>query len=119
MKDAIFVKGLRLSGRVGVEAAEREKPQPLEVDLELQLDLSEASESDKLEDTIDYKALVDDVSEIVSSASYHLLEALAARIADAVLERAPVESVSVSIEKLALDLGADLDQVQVRIARVR
>jgi dihydroneopterin aldolase len=117
--DVISVKGLRASGRHGVEAQEREKPQPLEVDLELGLDLSQASKSDRLADTVDYKTLVDEVVEIVSSTSYCLLETLAGKIADAVLARPRVESVTVSIAKLALSLGRDLDKVQVKITRSR
>jgi dihydroneopterin aldolase len=117
--DSISVKGLRVFGRLGVEAVEREKPQPLELDLELKLDLSEASTSDRLEDTVDYKTLVDEVTEIVSSTTFSLVEALAQRIADSIMIRPRVEAVTVSIAKLALSLGPELDRVRVRVSRSR
>jgi dihydroneopterin aldolase len=117
--DVIAIKGLKASGHVGVEASERDKPQPLEVDLELKLDASDAGRSDRLDDTVDYKTLVDEVVELVSSTSCSLLEALAQRIADAVLNRSRVDAVTVSVTKLALTLGPDLDKIQVRITRRR
>jgi dihydroneopterin aldolase len=117
--DAIWVRGLKAYGRHGVEEVERERPQALEVDLELVLDLSEASRSDKLADTVDYETLVHDVVEIVSFTSYRLLEGLAQRIADAVLERPLVEVVTVSVAKLDLPVGPDLDRIWVRITRRR
>ncbi len=117
--DLISIQGLTAPARLGVDAAEREKPQPVEIDLEVELDASDAGRSDRLEDTVDYSNLVDEVVEIVSSANYRLLEALAQRIADAVLSRPRVEAVTVSVTKLALSLRPDLDRIQVRITRRR
>lgn len=117
--DLISIKGLKASARLGVEAEEREKPQPVEIDLELALDASDAGRSDRLEDTVDYSKLVEEVVDIVSSASYGLLEALALRIADAVLTRPRVEAVTVSVTKLALSLRQELDRIEVRITRKR
>lgn len=117
--DLISIKGLKASACLGVDAEEREKPQPVEINLELELDASEAGKSDRLEDTVDYSELVDEVVETVSSASYRLLEALAQRIADAVLSRPRVEAVTVSVTKLALSLRPDLDRIQVRLTRRR
>lgn len=118
-EDLISIKGLKSSAHLGVDAAEREKPQPVEIDLEVELDASDASKSDRLEDTVDYSTLVDEVVEIASSAHYRLLEALAQRIADAVLSRPRAEVVTVAVTKSALSLRPDLDRIQVRITRRR
>ena len=52
--DRIELRGLRLTGIVGVLPEERTRAQPLELDLDLELDLSAAGNGDTLSDTVDY-----------------------------------------------------------------
>ena len=83
--DAVVLRGLRVVGTHGVLAEEQSRAQPFEVDLELAVDLSAASASDSLEDTVDYGAVVDVAAGVVTNERFALLERLAGRIADAVL----------------------------------
>ncbi|MDQ4149397.1 MAG: dihydroneopterin aldolase [Actinomycetota bacterium] len=117
--DSISVKGLRAFGRHGVEEAERQAPQELKVDLVVKLDLAGAGKTDELEATVDYKGLVDDTLDIVSTTSYKLLEALAEHIAASILRRPGVEEVSISIAKAEVPIPAQVDEIRVQICRRR
>ena len=89
MSDAIFVNGLVLHAYHGVMPHEAKVGQPFKLDLMLDVDLSAASRSDMLKDTISYEALVKIVSEAFCARRYRLVEAAAGAVADAVLDRYP------------------------------
>src|SRR5205085_1555851 len=83
----------------GARPYEKEAGQRLEVDLELYPTHDRAETSDKLADAVDYDALYRTVREVVEDKSFHLLEALAACTAEAILERFAVRKVRVRISK--------------------
>jgi dihydroneopterin aldolase len=115
--DAIVLTGIRALGAHGVLPEEQARPQPFEVDLELRLDLSAAGRSDTLSDTIDYDDLAARVVGIVEKGGCQLLEALAARIADAARADPRVRSVAVTVKKLRPPVPVAIDHVAVRIER--
>src|SRR5258708_15977277 len=53
--DRIVLEGMSFQGRHGVRPAEREQPQEFKVDVEVDSDLSAAGNSDRIEDTVDYR----------------------------------------------------------------
>lgn len=95
----IRLEGLSVFGHHGARPYEKEAGQRLEVDLELQPMNDAAETSDRLADAVDYDALYRTVREVVEGRSFHLLEALAAATAAAILERFPVRRVRVRISK--------------------
>jgi dihydroneopterin aldolase len=95
----IRLEGLSVFGHHGARPYEKEAGQRLEVDLELQPDDDAAETSDRLADAVDYDALYRTVREVVEGKSYHLLEALAAATAEAILDRFAVRRVRVRIAK--------------------
>jgi dihydroneopterin aldolase/2-amino-4-hydroxy-6-hydroxymethyldihydropteridine diphosphokinase len=115
--DRIVITGLRELGVHGVLPEEQTRPQPFEVDVELALDLGAASESDDLDDTLDYGAVCEAVSRVVSSERYQLLERLAARIAEVCAVDTRVQRVSVTVRKLHPPVRAMVDHVAVSIER--
>jgi dihydroneopterin aldolase len=115
--DRILIPGLRELGVHGVLPEERARPQPFEISVELRVDLSKAGASDELADTIDYGAVCDAVSRVVSSESYRLLERLAQRIADVCTIDPRVLGVVVEVRKLHPPVHAQVDHVAVRIER--
>lgn len=119
MSDRITLVGMRFSGHHGVSDDERAEAQPFEVDLALRLDLSRPAITDHLDDTINYATLFELAREIVEGRSFHLLEALAGAIADAVLAAHPVDDVEVRVRKPRAPLPGAFDTVEVRIRRRR
>jgi 7,8-dihydroneopterin aldolase/epimerase/oxygenase len=88
-----------LFGHHGARPFEKEAGQRLELDLELEPVDDRAETSDRLGDAVDYDHLYRTVREVVESQSFHLLEALAAAAAEAILERFRVRRVKVRIAK--------------------
>jgi dihydroneopterin aldolase/2-amino-4-hydroxy-6-hydroxymethyldihydropteridine diphosphokinase len=115
--DRILISGLRELGVHGVLPEEQTRPQPFEVDVELVVDLGAAGASDDLDDTVDYGAVCEAVSRVVSSERYHLLERLAARIAEVCAVDTRVQGVAVTVRKLHPPVRAMVDHVAVHIER--
>jgi dihydroneopterin aldolase len=95
----IRLEGLSVFGHHGARPYEKEAGQRLEVDLELDPLDDSAETSDRLSDAVDYDALYRSVREVVEGKSFHLLEALAAKTAETILERFAVRRVKVRIAK--------------------
>ena len=115
--DCIRIDGLRELGVHGVLPEEQTRPQPFEIDVELYVDLDAASESDDLDDTVDYGAVCESISRVVSSERYALLERLAARIAEVCAVDTRVQRVAVTVRKLHPPVRAMVDHVAVSIDR--
>ncbi len=93
------MEGMVFFGRHGVFPAERQVGTHITVDVELEADLARAGRSDRLEDTVNYARAYEAVREVVEQDSCHLLEAVAQRIADRLLEFPRVEGVRVRVRK--------------------
>lgn len=115
--DRILITGIRELGVHGVLPEEQTRPQPFEVDIELLADLTHAGTSDALDDTVDYGAVSEAVSRVISSERYRLLERLAARIAEVCRSDPRVLGVVVEVRKLQPPVRAMLRHVAVRIER--
>jgi FolB domain-containing protein len=84
---------------VGVPDEERAKPQRLLVTVEMDLDFAAAAASDRIERTINYQEVVDDLLKFGEGRSWKLIEKLASDIADWVLAEYPPEGVTVEVKK--------------------
>ena len=115
----IELRGLRVMGMHGALAEEQARAQPFEVDLDVELDMTAAMGSDDVADTVDYGAIVDLAARVVATEHFNLLEALAGRIADAVLADGRVTRVTVVVRKLRPPVAADLATAGVRVTRSR
>src|SRR5436190_15404275 len=93
----IRLEGLSVFGHHGARPYEKEAGQRLEVDLELDPLDDRAEVSDRLADAVDYDHLYRTVREVVEGRSFHLLEALAAATAEAILENFRVRRARVRI----------------------
>ncbi len=119
-QDRIIVQGMVFYGYHGVNPEERALGQRFEVDLELELDLSPAGLSDDLARTVNYASAYKLAKEVVEGQPYNLIEAVAERLAAAMLSRFPVEGVRVRLRKpWAPVKGSVLDAVAVEIVRKR
>ena len=99
MADRIYIEDLLCRCIVGINPEEREKKQDVIVSITLDVDLSAASASDDIGDTVDYKGIKTRVIEAVENSSDFLIERLAQRIADICLADARVERARVRVDK--------------------
>jgi dihydroneopterin aldolase len=104
MSLTVELYGLEIDGRHGVEDEERSRPQPFLYDL--WLEVPEAATGDRIEDTVDYREVVRCVREVSDGRQFHLLEAMAAAVAEALLERFLLEGVRARVRKPAVRLEA-------------
>ncbi|HLN06116.1 MAG TPA: dihydroneopterin aldolase [Acidimicrobiales bacterium] len=119
MTDRIELRGLRVLGHHGALEGEQDTAQPFEVDLEVEAELGDAARDDELGKTVDYSLVVETARSIVAGRRYRLLEALAAAIAQGVLEISAVQAVTVTVRKLRPPVAADLGSAGVRLRRER
>jgi dihydroneopterin aldolase len=116
MKVLVELAGLEVPGRHGVEPEERERDQPFLYDLELQL---ARPETDRIEDTVDYREVAALVRDVSGERQFRLLETLAAAVADALLERFPIERARVKVRKPQVELGVPVDYAGATVERSR
>ena len=116
--DRIELRGMTFQGRHGVRSAEREQPQEFKVDVDVEADLSRASRSDEVADTIDYTKLRRIARAVIEGPPASLLETLAGRIAEQMLDLPGVTSVSVRIAKRPASMQP-IEAAAVRINRTR
>ena len=118
--DRIEIRDLRLLGVHGVLPEERERAQPFSVDIVAWVDMAAAQESDALVDTVDYGALAQVAADVVSTHSFALVEALAGRLAAALLVvDSRVTAAEVTVRKLRPPLPLHLASTGVCVLRFR
>jgi dihydroneopterin aldolase len=116
MSVLVELAGLEIPGRHGVEDWERETEQPFVYDLELELAEPRA---DSIEETVDYREVVELVRAVSESRQFQLLESMAAAVADALLERFPAERVRVRVRKPEVQLGLPVEHTAATVERSR
>jgi dihydroneopterin aldolase len=93
----VELAGLRAFGRHGVTDEEREHGQDFLYDIRMRV--ADDALSDRIEDAVDYREVAGTVRALSEAKQFALLEALAAAVADAIVERFAVEHVSVRVRK--------------------
>ena len=119
MVDEITLTGLTVFGYHGVFDFERRQGQEFTIDLILQVPLAAAAASDDVADTVHYGELADRVAASVAGEPVNLIETLAQRIADAVLDDERVAAVTVTVHKPHAPIEQTFADVSVTIRRGR
>jgi dihydroneopterin aldolase len=110
----IRLESLRVLGVHGVLPEEQDRAQPFEIDLCLTADVT-GTDTDQLDDTVDYGTVADAVERIVRTESHRLLERLADRIASECGKDDRVRRVDVTVRKLRPPLPVDIGSVAVSL----
>jgi 7,8-dihydroneopterin aldolase/epimerase/oxygenase len=113
----IEISGLSLYTRHGVSEAERELGQRLVFDVSFELDECDATVTDRVEDTVDYADVCEQVALSAQERSYRTLERLCAAVADRLFERYGAESVRVKATKPEPPIPLPVDEVSVEVWR--
>ena len=118
MADSIRIIGIKGFGYHGVFEAERANGQDFIVDVELQVDLSRASLSDDVKDTINYAEVTALVVEEITTNPVSLIEKLAGRIAERIKTTfAQASYVTVTVHKPQAPVEAEVKDISVTISR--
>jgi dihydroneopterin aldolase len=113
----IFIRELAVETVIGVHDHERQEPRRLLMDLDIELFASCAGRTDRIDDTVDYAAVVDLIRGHLSEQRYYLLERAAEVIAERILEEFRARRVRVSVAKLGILEG--VGRVGVEICRTQ
>jgi len=111
----IEVTGLSLYTRHGVSEAERELGQRLVFDIAFELDECDATVTDRVEDTVDYADVCEQVALAAQERSYRTLERLCSAIADRLVQRYGAESVRVKAAKPEPPIPLPVEEVSVEV----
>lgn len=99
--DTIFISELRIETRIGIYAQELQVPQTVQLDLEIGLRGKHATDSNRIEDTIDYAKVVAAIKKLFAEQHFSLLEQAAESIASMVIKDFGAPWLRISIAKLA------------------
>lgn len=97
--DKIVIKDLLVRCILGVNEEERREKQDVLINLTLFADLHPSGRSDDLADSVDYRSIKKQVLALAEESRFHLVEALAERIAEQCLANHRVQRVQVTVEK--------------------
>ncbi|MHB1457322.1 MAG: dihydroneopterin aldolase [Armatimonadota bacterium] len=97
--DRILIKDLFARCVIGIGNDERKDKQDVIINIILSGDYHKAGLSDNIEDAVDYSVIKKRVLSEVEASQFHLVEALAEKIASICLEHPGVISADVTVEK--------------------
>lgn len=113
----VEISGLSIYTHHGVSKAEREVGQRLVVDLRLELGETDATATDRIEDTVDYAEVCQLVTLIAQQRSHRTLERLCSSIADRLVTDYELEGVWVKVAKPEPPIPLPVDEVAVEVWR--
>lgn len=117
--DCIHVDGIRSYGYTGLLPEEQVLGQWFVVDLALWIDLTQAGRSDRIDDTLDYRQVIEQVKQLIATSKYALLERLATEIIETLLNYSKISQVSVRLTKIAPPIPDFSGQITVELTRTR
>ncbi|KXZ69356.1 dihydroneopterin aldolase [Acinetobacter venetianus] len=116
--DAIIIEGLKVDTVVGCFNWERQIIQPLMLDLTIHNDLSQAAQSDELEDTLNYAQICELAAQVIQQAQPKLIEHAAQLVLESLFTTfSSIESIIITIRKPAII--AQANAVGIRLERNR
>jgi len=111
---------LALHARHGVHAEERTLGQRFFLDIVVTADVGDALSSDKIDDSVDYGALIEAATLTFTGSAFNLIEAAAAAVADDLLKLFPsVAAVQVTVHKPAAPVKAFVADISATVERQR
>lgn len=111
MSSSIHIKDLKVTACHGCFDNEKVNPQPFVFDCTLDYDFEKAAQNDSLDDTLDYGAIMQTISDFAKANTFNLIETLAYRTAALIMEKYPAEKISLTVRKP--DAPVELDFLDV------
>jgi 7,8-dihydroneopterin aldolase/epimerase/oxygenase len=97
--DIVFVEDLRIETVIGIYDWERKIKQTVALDLEMAFDNRKPAATDKIEDTLDYKAVSKRLIAFVEASHFELVETLAEKCAQIVRDEFHVPWLRLKLSK--------------------
>jgi len=97
--DIIFIEDLRIDTIIGIFDWERKQKQTISLDLEMRGDIATAALTDSIENTLNYKAVAKRLIGFIEQSDFQLVETMAERCAEIVLQEFDVAWLRLKIQK--------------------
>ena len=104
--DIIFISDLRIDTVVGIYDWERKIRQTIVLDIEMAADIGASTESDSIDDTLNYKAVAKRLIQFVQESEFQLVETLIEHCARIIREEFNVPWVRIKLNKTGAVRGA-------------
>jgi|ERR1044071_8793111 FolB domain-containing protein len=98
----ITIADLEVFYCIGISSEERAKPQRLLVTVDMTFDISTAAVSDRIEKTINYHTLAQELIKFGQGRTWRLVERLVSNIAERILTEYGPQAVTVEVKKFAI-----------------
>jgi len=115
--DIVFIKDLDIETVIGIYDWERKIRQTVRLNLEMSSDIRKGAATDRIEDALNYKAVAKRLIAFVEESRFQLVETLAERCAEIVLDEFPVDWLRLELDKPGAVRGSK--SVGIRIERGR
>ena len=99
LMDKIKLTELTVNTVIGIWDWEKRNPQKVVFDIEMSTDINKASKSDSIKDALDYKAVSKRVKQYALENQFDLIEALADKVAEIILNEFEASWVKLTISK--------------------
>ena len=99
MDDTITLHDIHAQCILGCYDDERRQKRDVSISVTLHTDIRQAAASDRLDDAINYDALVQNLLDATERSSFQLIEALAEHLAQLCLRQTPAHKVILSVTK--------------------
>lgn len=104
--DIIYLHDLKIDCVLGIWDWERRTTQTVTFDLDMAADVRAAAASDRIDDTVNYKAVAKRLTALVGASHFQLVETLAEKTAELILNEFPIRWVRVRVNKKGAIRGA-------------
>jgi dihydroneopterin aldolase len=112
----IAIADIEVFFSVGVTEEERAKPQRLLISVDMSIDFAVAAVSDRVEKTINYYDVANDILKYGDGRNWKIIEKLATNLADFILARYKPQAVAVEVKKFPIPQAR---HVSVTVTKVR
>ncbi|MEC7550680.1 MAG: dihydroneopterin aldolase [Pseudomonadota bacterium] len=97
--DIVYIRELEVRTIIGIFDWEREQRQVVSLDLEMGSDIATAAATDTIQNALDYKAVAKRLIDFIEKSEFFLVETLAERVADIVVNEFNVPWVKLRLGK--------------------
>ena len=89
-----------------------------DVDVDMHTNFEPAAKDDDLHKTINYQLVYKEIQSVISGKSFALIETVATRIADSLMEKHPtIEKIAVRVRKNCVPIGGVIDYTEVEVIK--
>ncbi|WP_394940544.1 dihydroneopterin aldolase [Psychromicrobium sp. YIM B11713] len=117
--DRITLTGVSAIGHHGVFDREKRDGQPFIVDAVLFTDVRPAAANDELGKTANYAEVAEEIKAMITGEAFDLIETLAERTAQRILESFSVDAVEITVHKPKAPIQVPFGDVSVTVHRER